>query len=379
MAVIHIELNLVCLVILGFIVYLSLHKVSQHMSRVLFRYFVYGVMLNLFLDILWVLVEGKSFAGAYELNELINAVFLTCAVLFGGLWYLYCLEVLGHPLTRRTVGTIAIPVVIYAALNFLSMWTGWMFYITPDNHYQRGPWFLLQIAGSGGIVLLPLFHIVKAMISPGPNRYTARRLLYFYIFTVGGFLLTVSTAGMPGTWNWAAVSVALLYMDEQDKEIQRDTLTGLNNRKMLEKTFSDYIGQVCENQNLYIFMFDLDHFKQINDTCGHTVGDEVLKDAAKLLQMSLKGQRGFLARYGGDEFLFMGFFADTQAADEYRAIVVKNYEEYNRQGDRPYRLMLSCGYARYSSGDSLEDVIAAADKVLYEEKRGKSAERPASL
>ncbi len=210
---IHIELNVLCLLILCVITYQSVSNVNQQMHRVLFRSMVYGVIAQLALDSLWLLVEGRRFPGAILANRVLN---------------------------------------------------------------------------------------------------------------------------------------------------------GLNNRKTLEAAFAEYVKQ---GRPLYLFMMDLDRFKQINDTLSHPVGDEALVAAASILTQSMVGKKGILARYGGDEFLAMLFLADEAEADAYRQSVKAAFEAYNREHALPYRLAASVGYVKHSAGMSLEDFVNAADGELYKDKR----------
>ena len=73
---IHIELNLICLIILFAVAIQSHQNVNQQMKRVLFRNVVYGIMCSLSLDIIWLLIDGRIFPGCYALNAVVNAAFL---------------------------------------------------------------------------------------------------------------------------------------------------------------------------------------------------------------------------------------------------------------------------------------------------------------
>lgn len=369
---IQFEINILCLIVLAFIVYQSNSSVNRQMSCVLFRCLVYGIMLILVLDIMWGLVDGKTFRGAYLLNHVINAVFLTSAVLFGGLWCLYALKSLGFKLSRLILLCVMIPVAVYAALNFISIRTGWLYTITPDNRYMRGRFFFVQLIGAAVVILFPFLLIVVRSLR---GQQAARRLLSLYIIPVTGFIASIPFQGMPGIWPCAAVSVVLLYLDEQNREIHTDFLTDLKNRRMLEPVFNSYRAQISQGRSLYMFMFDVDSFKQINDKYGHKVGDEALIEIARLLKKSVSGTRGFLGRFGGDEFMFMGFFADAQNAEILRDRIKKNFEKYKKETANPYKVDVSIGFAPYAPGDTLDMLIEAADSAMYEEKRRKKAVR----
>lgn len=371
---IHIELDLLCLIMLYAIAHQSLANVNQQMNRVLFRTLVYGVMIQLALDILWLLVEGRSFPGANMANRVINALFLAGGVILGCIWYLYVLETLGYTITRRLQTIVMLPGLFFLILNIVSIWTGWVFTVSPENVYAHGPLFWLQTVGAYGILAIPLVHLIVRLIRrvTPPPRDIVLNLLSFYFIPLVGSVVSMFCTGMPGAWTCAAVSLVLLYVNDQDREIIRDGLTGLNNRKTLDGVFSEYVKTV---EPLYLFMMDLDRFKEINDTYGHPVGDQALVNAANLLSASMIGRRGMLARYGGDEFLIMAFFEDDAGAEGFKQAILQRFEDYRREHHPSYRFAMSIGYSRYVPGQALEALIEQADNALYQEKQRTKAGR----
>ena len=201
------------------------------------------------------------------------------------------------------------------------------------------------------------------------------KLLLFYIPPVVGTLIGLPYVGMPGTWTCAAVSIVLMYIDDQDREILRDSLTGLNNRKTLENVFEDYVRQTGDGKQLYLFMMDLDNFKGINDTLGHSVGDRALVQTAELLTGSLAGMKAYIARFGGDEFLVMSFFGSEEEAREYKEKLTESFREYNEKEKLPYLLRTSIGFSRWQPGQSLAELTELADGQLYEEKAKRKRKR----
>ena len=97
--IIHVELDVLCFLILAVIGYQITRSVSKQMNRVLFRTLIYGIKFSLALDIAWVLTEGRLFPGAVAVNKLIDALYLGVGVILGCIWYLYVLETLGYKIT----------------------------------------------------------------------------------------------------------------------------------------------------------------------------------------------------------------------------------------------------------------------------------------
>ncbi|MBT2288640.1 GGDEF domain-containing protein [Paenibacillus albidus] len=155
-----------------------------------------------------------------------------------------------------------------------------------------------------------------------------------------------------------------------DKLLKIDALTGLYNHK----TFHEYLDSLleqCENNGLQLqlALFDIDNFKQVNDTYGHWVGDLVLKEVAAKVS-SMIGLNDFAARYGGEEFAVI--FTDNSqqesflAAEEMRVSI--SLMEHPYAGGKP--ITVSIGLCNYQLGDGKELLFRKTDDALYSAKRG---------
>ena len=374
---IHIELNVLLFLILVRIAYQSAKNENQQMRRVLFRYTAYGIMCSLMLDVLWLLIDGRQFPGGIALNKVVNALFLASGIVIGCLWYLSVLETLGYRVTRKMGLLVMSPGIVFTALNLISIKTGWIFYVTEENVYVRGPLFWLQTAAALAVLFSSFLHCLIRLING--KKTVPRRVVWetlgFYVIPVAGTLVSMPITGMPGTWTCAAVSIILMYINAQDQEIVRDTLTGLNNRKMLPAAFEDYARQSAPGSVLYLFMIDLDDFKSINDTFGHLAGDEALQAAARVFAQAVDGKRAMVARVGGDEFVILTLLSGEDGAMEFKRALQESMERYNAEHTLPYRLTNSAGYRAYIRGETLEDFMGRADEALYEEKRRKRVGR----
>ncbi len=374
---IHVELDVLCLLILCVVAGQSIRNINQQMSRILFRYTVYGIIISLALDILWILIDGRMFPGGIALNRVINALYLSLGVFLGGVWYLFVLETTGHAITRKWVFLLLSPGAFFLILNVISIWTGWIFTVTNENVYTRGSLFWLQEIGALAMLFVSFVHILilASRKHEDESGKMYRKLLGFYIIPMIGFLASLPFSGMPGLWTCAATSIVLMYIDGQDREILRDGLTGLNTRKTLNPTFNDYVRQVTPENRLYLFMMDVDDFKRINDTLGHPAGDRALVDSAKLIRKCLPGRRAIAVRFGGDEFLLMGFFTGDEDVERFRGTLDQVFRMYNEEEGAPFTLGLSIGSSEYQRGDTLQSLIEKADSQLYLDKKMKNVGR----
>ncbi len=151
----------------------------------------------------------------------------------------------------------------------------------------------------------------------------------------------------------------------------RDPLTGLFNRRYMEESFQREIRRAARAQQpVAVVMLDLDHFKQFNDTYGHSAGDRILKEVGQILQTHSRGE-DIACRYGGEEFTLIlpGMSAAQGAiyADALRMHVAQLRIEH--RGEVLGRITLSAGVVAYPShGDTAEHLLGVADPALYRAK-----------
>lgn len=149
-----------------------------------------------------------------------------------------------------------------------------------------------------------------------------------------------------------------------------DTLTGLPNRNYVTTRTARLIQQArANNEKLAFLLIDIDRFKNINDTLGHSVGDELLVQVSKRL-LSTTGGRGIVARLGGDEFLIcLKEATDQTALQEFCDVLIKDFHVEFIIGERELLSTLSIGVSRFpDDGDDLHSLLKHADVALYEAK-----------
>jgi diguanylate cyclase (GGDEF)-like protein len=152
-----------------------------------------------------------------------------------------------------------------------------------------------------------------------------------------------------------------------------DALTGIHNRRWMTEAFQRSL-QRCEQdaQPLCLIMADIDHFKRINDSHGHLVGDQVLRAIAHQLTEGLRSQ-DLIARYGGEEFAILLPNTSTEEglriAERLRSQTTVMHIVQTQGGDGE-SITLSCGVAPLFPGATLETLVAAADEALSLAKKG---------
>jgi len=148
-----------------------------------------------------------------------------------------------------------------------------------------------------------------------------------------------------------------------------DQLTCLPNRRQVIKTLQNEVNRAERYKvDLSISMIDIDLFKRINDSYGHTIGDQVLFQLANILQESVRDP-DTVGRYGGEEFLVVLPNTPLKAAAEQAARLCKRVRETEINIGDLIHLTISIGVAEYRHGqENWQKFLSRADMALYEAK-----------
>ncbi|MBI9088652.1 MAG: diguanylate cyclase [Desulfobacterium sp.] len=163
-------------------------------------------------------------------------------------------------------------------------------------------------------------------------------------------------------------------LEQSRQEAKTDTLTGLLNRRGFEERLHSAMDACLASQAPFsIIMIDLDHFKRINDTFGHLVGDSILKAFANILKQQIKG-KDTPARFGGEEFIIM--LPDTEleqaraVAESIRKLLADQEWKHKESGRSMGRITISLGISQFRPPESETAMIKRADTALYAAKEG---------
>lgn len=164
------------------------------------------------------------------------------------------------------------------------------------------------------------------------------------------------------------LSASVRTREELQQLVEHDELTGVLSRRALMAQLSTEMKRCTRyGQTLSLLMLDLDHFKRVNDTFGHQVGDEVLKAVAQTLQEHLR-EVDFLGRYGGEEFtILLPSTAERQAEHLAQRLcrAVEAKRVHLPEGDE-IQVTISIGVSSSTGGlDAAETLLSRADEALY--------------
>lgn len=174
------------------------------------------------------------------------------------------------------------------------------------------------------------------------------------------------------------LNITLQELEEVNKELAAkttiDDLTGLFNRRYYDQKISAEYRRSYRNKTpLCLIIVDIDHFKKVNDTYGHSVGDDCLKALAKQLKKASLRSADIVCRYGGEEFCIILPETDGNGGVHFAEILRKEVEELSFSfQETAIPITISCGvsvYEQQNDNVDTEALFCAADKALYYAKQ----------
>jgi diguanylate cyclase (GGDEF)-like protein len=351
------------------------HDVQASLQYKLYMLMLHVTILMLVVDI-FSRFDGNQGTIYPLINQTGNFLIFMLSPVMPSIWLLYAHNEVfqNEDKTRR----FAIPIFAVVGVNFMllviSQFTGWYYYIDSANIYHRGPLFLMSAFFTVALIIAALVMITVNRKKIEKKHYST--LVFFAVPPMAGIVLQILLYGWSLMLNSLVLSIFMVFLNIQNHSIHTDYLTGVFNRKKFEAYLNAKINSSSKKKAFSAILLDMDHFKAINDTYGHEMGDDALQLCVKLLRKSLRS-KDFIARYGGDEFYIILDISDIAALEGIIARINDCIEEYNETGAQPYNLGFSIGYAVYDCKSAMkaEDFKNLLDKKMYENKQAKAKER----
>lgn len=294
-------------------------------------------------------------------------------ILWVATWWLTTRRILGVPTMER--------ISLWSLAGFFLVKMGYVAWILPDPAWYDVMEFSLY---------LPAFFAMAYWSRPRRRAWlTSWIFLAAFLVVASPYLLGNVASGSPegvGTtlvFLHVAIMSALmieflraygdtvfaqrLVVDNAERLATVDELTEVENRRGMERHLRTVAQEMTRTGVPYsVMVVDLDHFKRVNDTYGHNVGDDVLRELGRLLRESVRG-RDRVGRWGGEEFAIVCPAASTDAAVDLAERLRNTISGMAFPGG--VELTASFGVAEARSGESIEAVVGRADAALYEAKR----------
>lgn len=369
----YLEINIFAFIILAIIFVNMRNQLKQSLTESILYLSLLAVnsLILIFDSLMWVL-NGRPGHYMLFLNLLVTVVYyiltpITCLV-----WTFYADYQIHRENTHlyKISVPMSIPVTVNFIFSLLSIHYGFFFYIDAKNYYHRGPLFLLMAALSYSYLLYTFIAVIVRR--KGLPSSMLHPLLIFMFPPLIGSIIQCLCYGLSLTWFCMTLSILVIFITMQNNQLYTDQLTGLYNRRQLDAYLSSKHPSGRNKKKIAGILIDLHCFKKINDTYGHTTGDQALIHTADILKKSFN-HKEFISRYGGDEFIVI--IEDKENIDLEKCIdrFEENLEKFNNMGLAPYRINLSIGgdYWNSASGESSEQFLQRIDSRMYEEKQQK--------
>lgn len=373
----YLEICTICMLIMVLLIHSMKKQYTMLLEDALFRGVVW-IALGLFVsDGIWILIDGVKGEGARTFNCVINVLYFVLTGMICALWLFYTDYRIYRDERRLKKKAVlySIPFTVLAFLTLASLWTGWIFQIGCGNYYYRGPiHFIQMVVVYGYLIWGSILSLIASYKTD--SRYEKKEfqtLAAFTVLPVMGGVVQGFVYGCPLVWAATAISILMVFINLQNQQISKDGLTGINNRRYLNRYLDARINSRYRKKKLYFILMDIDSFKEINDTYGHIEGDTALICITGILKEVCSMNNDFLARYGGDEFAIVCEREDFQEVENLFREINAIIDLFNSAGGMEYKILLSMGYAELGETvlQNQDQLIALADKHLYEVKRGR--------
>lgn len=286
--------------------------------------------------------------------------------------------VLSLPMLYRLAMILIQPVVLYALVTWMFPSYQWLVSWQWQISLPLSSGHVVVTLHSAAVAAVAVVLVVKTLWRPAMDTSV---MVWALVLVCAAQLSDVQAVFQPIMLYGVLGVILLVSVLERSYALAfRDELTGLPSRR----AFLDQVNRRAAGYSLAIV--DIDHFKKVNDTHGHDVGDQVLKLVASRLAALSRGGKAF--RYGGEEFVLLFYYRDSEKSEE---VVERLRQEVSdtpfvlRQQPRPVRkprrivstvsrqqglrVTVSIGLAQWQKGLDLDAVIKKADQALYKAKK----------
>ena len=372
---IEVQVNIFMVLLLGSIAvhaYLKFNR-KEPVHQLFFALIVLTIVI-LLLEMLSVLLNSASCKNLLVLHKLVDTAGFVLAPLAPIVAALYAYKRTNRYI-RLKIGRIiwlGAPAFGNAIVSLGSYQYNWIFSITNENLYLRGPLFFISpvsISFYYCIILWVLYdnrkkinheeRVMLSLLPIIPFLLSVFQLYYFVYLTI---------------WNSLAIAIVMNYIFILHNQTQIDPLTGLGNRL----AYDECIANLSHKSKLVLSVvnIDLDDFKSINNLYGHHEGDKVLRAFASELKAVFDGV-GLPIRVGGDEFIVWIRENNPAIIEQYMATLTERVKTYNEKTGRPYQVSFSYGMTVLNEQyNDLQELVQHSDKLMYEEKQRKQIHIP---
>ena len=358
-----------------FLTHFFLHRMNNKGNKldkldILYLLFVATSLL----DSIWMMIDGRvEYRSAHIVLEV---VYLTMMTLTGYDWFLYTLDLFPTKelKLRKHRHLLSVPMLLMIVLIFTSIKTGQIFQVDQNGTYIRGDLNMVPVVVNYAYMVLGSYIALQcsreALLTIDKKRFLLASLFPVPILIFSAIQLALPP-GLPLMHGGILVALLMQYGAAQNALATSDFLTGLSNRVAFEQ---DLIGRIRryrseDAEELYLLEGDIDDFKNINDTYGHSLGDRALIKTADVLSRVFAKYEAAVFRIGGDEFMVI--IESEEELDMEQIEKEINAKLILTMPGDDINMSMSFGVEKYDESMNIRSFIDGADQKLYKSKEKK--------
>lgn len=385
----YVFFDLSCASIIGILLYATLTDVDHTSKRLHLINVLYSVILYCICDSIWVLSFSNVLIPCTVVPRYITTIFKYVSIavcdyaicqFFFAIWEFVTSKKPSKSKFIFLLYCLLILAIVTTPLTHL------VFSMTTAGALIKGPLYVFStLILFGYLIVFSVISIVFYFQTE--NDFAKEQYSFVTIYSLPvliGAIIHYKHWTLPSFAFGLTIATLIIYIFQMRDMVSLDALTGINNRRQGERFFQEQIRRINEEPHqlmecLFLFMMDLNKFKSINDTHGHTEGDKALIVAADVLKEACSHirRRCIISRFGGDEFVIGVVFTPEEARllnEKIIELLAKKNEEMNA----PYKISISIGYTYYKREfKDFRTFLTNADKLMYEMKE--IAHREAAL
>ena len=353
-------------------------RIRRPEDKIFTVFIIIGIACN-FLEGVSFLVDGQSGGFFRVINMLSNSFLYLCTATVSVIWVWFVDLSLNRDIKR--IKTIFLPMSIVWAVLLAALvgnvFGGYFFKVDENNVYAREPLGYIFYGFLCISFIITIIIYIRFRIKHGEAQFFP--IWMFLAPVIIGCIIQVIWYGISLAWFSAAIGLLGIHVNVLSKQSSVDALTGLYNRAYIEHKLI-----TARSNQRYAYagiMFDVDYFKEINDTYGHSVGDEALREVARIL-LEATDRESMAFRFAGDEFIMIVRApANRKEELEYKIESAKKRvkegtDRFNSSGQAPYQLIFSMGHAKFDPKEADDTFFKHIDEAMYVEKQEHHRHKP---
>ena len=370
------EANVICIIIFMILLLHDVFSIDRQEKQIKYDRALIAFILYFIFDIFWAALIAEKIP-VTRFNVVFNTLCIyLCMVLITYTWleYVLAVEQIEYRNSPKFRLLLSLPFIISMIIMLVTYIVNPGLLISDTLEVQDT--FNIFLVGVPYINLLAvMYYTIRKAISEENYAERRKHLLIglFPLLVVGGGLVEMIFFPHEPIFCYCSTILMLVFFIQMTvRQISVDPLTGLNNRGQLLRYVEQKSNMHKENRLTYVVMIDINDFKDINDTYGHSEGDRaliILSDSLKKV-VSNHNMPVFLGRYGGDEFIII---VHPQNKDEMEPFIQElriELENECQKNNTEFMLSIGIGYDELmEEPDTFQKCMQRADEKLYKDKR----------